>query len=344
MPAPIAILGAGSFGTALALLCAERHEVALWARRPELAEAMRSERRNPLYLSEFALPDAVRATADLAEALDGRELVLCALPSHGLRAVLTRAQPHLAAGAIVVCATKGLEEASGLTMNQVLEQVLPEAWHPRLVALSGPSFAREIALRNPTAVTLACRKETYAIAVQTTLSCPWFRCYTSDDPLGVQLAGALKNVVAVAAGISDGLALGPNSRAALMTRGLAEIARLGVRLGASPFTFLGLAGVGDLLLTCTSDLSRNRQVGLALGRGRKLDEVLSATRQVAEGVRTTHAVCALASGLGVEVPVAEAVRSVLAGDRVPAQALGALMTRQLESESEWMLLVPAALR
>lgn len=343
MPAPIAILGAGSFGTALALLCAERHEVALWARRPELAQAMRGAHRNPLYLCDFPLPDAVHATADLAEALDGRELVLCAVPSRGLRAAMTLARPHLAAGALLVCATKGLEEPSGLTMNQVLEEILPEPWHGRLVALSGPSFAREIALRHPTSVTLACRDETYAIAVQTTLSGPWFRCDTSDDPLGVQLAGALKNVVAIAAGVSDGLELGPDSRAALMTRGLAEIARLGVRLGASPFTFLGLAGVGDLLLTCTSDLSRNRQVGLALGRGAKLDEILAPMREVAEGVPTTHAVCALAARLGVEAPVAEAVRSVLAGEARPAQALAGLMTRQLESESEWMRLLPGAL-
>src|SRR3990172_3232330 len=210
MPAPIAILGAGSFGTALAIVFGGSHDVALWTRRPALAESIDRERRNPLYLSEFKLPTGVRVTSDLGEALASRELAICALPSQGLRALMKAAGPHLAAGSIVVCATKGLEEESGLTMNQVLEEVLPEDWHPRLVALSGPSFAREVASRMPTAVTLACREEAYAIAVQTTLSSPWFRCYTSQDPLGVQLAGALKNVVAIAAGISDGLELGTN--------------------------------------------------------------------------------------------------------------------------------------
>src|SRR3990172_1757979 len=260
MPAPIAILGAGSFGTALAIVFGGSHDVALWTRRPALAESIDRERRNPLYLSEFKLPTGVRVTSDLGEALASRELAICALPSQGLRALMKAAGPHLAAGSIVVCATKGLEEESGLTMNQVLEEVLPEDWHPRLVALSGPSFAREVASPIPTAVTPACREE----------------------------------AVAIAAGISDGLELGTNSRAALMTRGLAEVAGVGVRLGASPLTFLGLAGLGDLILTCTGDLSRNRHVGLELGRGRKLADVLAERRAVAEGVKTTPAACELA--------------------------------------------------
>jgi glycerol-3-phosphate dehydrogenase (NAD(P)+) len=344
MPAPIAILGAGSFGTALASLWGEVHDVALWARGPAVAEAIEETRHNPRYLSSFRLPDGVRATSDLKQALRDREFVVCCVPSHAARRVMTDASPHLGAGSVVVCATKGLEEETGLTMNQVIAEVLAAEWAPRLVALSGPSFAREIASGRPTSLTLACHEETYAIAVQTTLSGPSFRCYTSDDPLGVQIAGALKNVVAVAAGLSDGLELGPNSRAALMTRGLAEMARLGVRLGASPLTFLGLAGVGDLILTCTSDLSRNRRLGLELGRGRHLDEILASLHEVAEGVKTTHAACHLAAGCGVEVPVAEAIRSLLSGEATPAEALGGLMTRPLKSESEWMALAGGGLR
>jgi glycerol-3-phosphate dehydrogenase (NAD(P)+) len=343
MPAPIAILGAGSFGTALAILSGRAHDVVLWARAPEVAEAIHRDRRNPRYLSGFRLPDGVRATSDLKKALRDREFVVCAVPSHVVRRVMTEAAPDLAAGSIVVCVTKGLEEKSGLTMNQVMVEVLAEEWRPRLVALSGPSFAREIARGRPTSVTLACEMETYAIAVQTTLSGPSFRCYTSEDPVGVQLAGALKNVVAIAAGISDGLDLGPNSRAALMTRGLAEIARLGVRLGARPLTFLGLAGVGDLILTCTSDLSRNRRVGLQLGRGSKLTEILSSLHEVAEGVKTTHAACHLAKRCDVEVPVSEAIRSVLDGEATPARALRGLMTRPLKSESEWMAVAASEL-
>lgn len=343
MPAPIAILGAGSFGTALAILSGRAHDVMLWARAPGVAEAIHRDRRNPRYLSDFQVPDRVCATSDLTLALRGREFVVCAVPSHAVRHVMTEAAPAVAAGSIVVCATKGLEEESGLTMNQVIADVLSPEWRPRLVALSGPSFAREIAQGRPTSVTLACEDETYAIAVQTTLSGPSFRCYTSHDPVGVQLAGALKNVVAIAAGISDGLELGPNSRAALMTRGLAEIARLGVQRGARPLTFLGLAGVGDLILTCTSDLSRNRRVGLELGRGSKLGDILSSLHEVAEGVKTTHAACRLAAHCGVEVPVCEAIRSVLDGEATPALALRGLMTRPLESESEWMAVVASEL-
>jgi glycerol-3-phosphate dehydrogenase (NAD(P)+) len=308
----------------------------LWARNAELAEAIDRDHRNPRYLSSFRLPKTVRATSDLGRALRHREFVVCAVPSHAVRSLMTEAAPALAAGSVVVCATKGLEEESGLTMNQVLAEVLEGEWRPRLVALSGPSFAPEIAAGRPTAVTVASEEETYAIAVQTLFSGPRFRCYTSDDPLGVQLAGALKNVVAIAAGMSDGLELGPNSRAALMTRGLVEIARLGVGLGANPLTFLGLAGVGDLILTSTSDLSRNRRVGLELGRGRKLADILSDIREVAEGVKTTQAACQLASRCGVEVPVAQAVHSVLRGESTPSQTLRSLMRRPLESESEWM--------
>ena len=206
--------------------------------------------------------------------------------------------------------------------------------HPRLVFLSGPSFAKEVAARKATAVTLACRDETFAISVQASLSCPWFRCYSHDDVVGVELGGALKNVVAIAVGISDGLGLGLNARAALMTRGLREISRLGVARGANPLTFLGLAGMGDLILTCTGDLSRNRSVGLALGRGRRLQEIVGEMSQVAEGIRTTYGACALAEQSGVEMPIAFVMREILES-KIPVESVPELiMTRQLRNETE----------
>jgi glycerol-3-phosphate dehydrogenase (NAD(P)+) len=334
MSMPVAVIGAGSFGTCLAILCARDNEVRIWSRRPELAEAINLDHRNPQYLREQRLPDSVRATSDLAEALEGCELVICAVPSHGLRDVMTRAAPHISDEAILVSAVKGIEYESGMTMHQLLEDVLPPVHHPKLVCMSGPSFAREIAERKPTVVTLACREEAYAISVQATFSCPWFRCYSNTDVVGVEIAGALKNVIAIAVGISDGMDQGANSRAALMTRGLAEITRLGVRLGAETTTFLGLAGMGDLVLTCTGDLSRNRRVGRALGRGEALADILEEMGEVAEGVQTTRAACRLADRLGVEMPIADLVRQVIDGEKTPAEAGHELMTRQLRSERE----------
>jgi glycerol-3-phosphate dehydrogenase (NAD(P)+) len=222
----------------------------------------------------------------------------------------------------------------GKRMDQVFEDVLPAVHHPRLVVLSGPSFAREVADRRPTAVTLACREEAYAVSVQSSLSRPWFRCYTSPDVVGVELGGALKNVIAIAVGICDGLGLGLNARAGLMTRGLAEMQRLGVRMGANPITFLGLSGVGDLILTCTGDLSRNRRVGLELGQGRKLADILGDMSQVAEGVKTTEAVCRLADELGVDMPNCRMVRSVLRAEVTAREAAELLVRRQLRSEMD----------
>jgi len=334
MPTPVGVLGAGSFGTCLAMLCAREHEVTLWARDPETARAINQDRKNPRYLSDVPIPPSVRATADLGEALAGRELVICAVPSHGVRQVMGDAGRLLPEGALVVSTVKGIEIESGLLMHQVLAEALGPAHAARIVALSGPSFAHEIAKGKPTVVTVAARQEAYAVAVQTTLSCPWFRCYSNTDVVGVETGGALKNVIALAVGICDGLGLGDNARAALMTRGLAEITRLGVRLGADPLTFLGLSGMGDLVLTCTGGLSRNRAVGLELGRGRKLPDILAGMRQVAEGVRTTEAACRLAERLGVDLPIAGMVREVLAGELAPADAAERLMTRQLRSEQE----------
>jgi len=315
------------------MLCMGAHDVVLWARDPEVSRAINRDRRNPRYLSSFELPRGLQATSDLAEALAGRPLVICSVPSHGLRQLAAAAAPHFAPGSILVSTVKGIETETGLTMHQVLEQVLRGDGAPRVVCLSGPSFAREIAAGKPTVVTVAAKDEADAKQVQIALSCPTLRCYSNPDVIGVELGGSLKNVIAIAVGISDGLGLGHNARAALMTRGLAEITRLGVRLGASPLTFLGLAGVGDLILTCTGDLSRNRSVGLELGRGRKLTDILAGMREVAEGVRTTHAACTLAERVGSEMPIAFMVREVLDDVLEPADAVGRLMTRELKSET-----------
>jgi glycerol-3-phosphate dehydrogenase (NAD(P)+) len=331
---PVTVLGAGSFGTCLAVLAARQHDVTLWARDPAVAEAIAQQGRNPRYLTDIDLPDNIQATSDLAHAVEGSELVICAIPSHGVRDVMAQAGKEMDPEAIIVAAVKGIEVETGMTMGQVLADTLDPTFHPRLVSLSGPSFAREVALHKPTAVTLACREEAYAISVQTALSCPWFRCYTHDDVIGVEIGGALKNVVAIAIGMCDGLDQGLNARAGLMTRGLREITRLGVALGANPLTFLGLSGMGDLVLTCTGDLSRNRTVGLELGRGRSLEEIVAGMNQVAEGVRTTYAVCDLATRLGVEMPIAFAVRTVLQGEIAPQEAGSMLMTRQLRSETD----------
>jgi glycerol-3-phosphate dehydrogenase (NAD(P)+) len=316
------------------MLCAREHDVLLWARDEEVVETINREHRNPRYLSEISLPKGVRATSDLRETLDGREMVICALPSHSVREVMSRASPWIEPESLLVSAVKGIECDTCMTMHQVLEDVLPAVHHPRIVCLSGPSFAIEIARRLPTVVTLACREEAYAISVQATLSCPWFRCYSSTDVIGVEIGGALKNVIAIAIGIGDGQAQGFNSRAALMTRGLAEITRLGVRMGANRSTFLGLSGMGDLLLTCTGDLSRNRRVGLALGQGRELTSILEEMGEVAEGVQTTHAACQLAERLGVDLPISSMVRQVIDAELTPAEAGRALMTRQLRSETD----------
>lgn len=334
MSTPTAVLGAGSFGTCLAMVSARENDVKIWSRRADVAESINRDRRNPRYLTQHTLPDRIEATTDLRDALAGRELVIIAVPSHSMRDVMREAGPYIEPGAIIVSAVKGIEFETGHTMHGVLEDVLDAEHHPRLVALSGPSFAAEIAEHQPTVVTLACREEAYAISVQATLSCPWFRCYTHDDVVGVETAGALKNVIAIAVGMSDGQGGGLNARAALMTRGLAEITRIGVAQGASPETFLGLSGMGDLMLTCTGDLSRNRRVGLGLGRGESLEDILAELGEVAEGIHTTRAAVRLADRLGVEAPIATQVRMVLDGEKTPREAGHTLMTRQLKSERD----------
>jgi glycerol-3-phosphate dehydrogenase (NAD(P)+) len=331
---PIAVLGAGSFGTCLALLCGRDHDVTIWARDPGIAETINRDRKNPRYLTDIEIPKGVRASSDLAETLEGRELVICAIPSHGVRDVMTRAAQHLPQHAILVSTVKGIETGTCMLMDEVFRDTLDSGHHPRLTFLSGPSFAREIADGQPTGVTIVCREEAFAISVQQSISRPHFRCYTSTDVVGVELAGALKNVVAIAVGICDGLGFGLNARAAVMTRGLREITRLGVEMGADPLTFLGLAGMGDLVLTCTGDLSRNRQVGLALGAGQKLSEIVSGMNEVAEGIRTTEAACELARRHRIELPIAAMVRDIIDGKVTPSEGAQQLMSRQLKSENE----------
>ena len=317
------------------MLVGRAGDVRLWSRTGDIADAINLEHRNPRYLSEALIPESVRGTTVLEEAVRGAELVICAVPSHGLRDVMSQIGPYLSPDAILVSAVKGIEFETGMTMSQVLADVLDPVHHPRITVLSGPSFAHEIAQQKPTVVTIACRHESYAISVQATLSCPWFRCYSQTDTIGVELGGALKNVIALAVGIHDGMEQGHNSRAALMTRGLAEITRLGVELGAMPNTFQGLAGMGDLVLTCTGDLSRNRRVGIALGQGQNLEDIIAELGQVAEGVETTRAACRLGDRVGVELPIAQGVREILDGVRTPEQAGASLMTRQLRSEVDY---------
>jgi glycerol-3-phosphate dehydrogenase (NAD(P)+) len=334
-PVRAAVLGAGSFGTCLSILLAQRgFDVTLWARNPDTASGINRSRRNPHYLREFDLGEHIRATSSLEEALAGRELLLSVVPSHGVREVWRRAAPAVDPRALVISATKGIEVGTGKLMSEVLRDELPPALHPRIVVLSGPSFAEELARGRPTAVALACRNESYAIAAQTMISTPSLRCYSTPDVTGVELAGALKNVIAIAVGVVDGLGLGLNSRAALITRGLAEITRLGLRLGAERATFQGLAGMGDLVLTCTGDLSRNRQLGLRIAQGERVEDVVASTHQVAEGLRTTRSAYELAQKHAVEMPITEAAYRLLYEGRPLEVVMRELTTRQLRSELE----------
>ena len=303
--------------------------VTLWAHEPEVAQEINARHRNDMFLPEAPLHESLRATTDVADAVRGAPIVVSASPSHAVRTVMTGTAAALAPGALVISVTKGLE-ADGLErMTEVLGEVLPA--HARIVALSGPTFAREVYEGQPTACTVA-GAEQAAREAQRVLSTSVFRVYTSDDVVGVELAGALKNVVAIAAGIAEGLGLGDNPRAALITRGLAEITRLGVALGAKPLTFMGLAGMGDLVLTATGPQSRNRSLGFELGRGTPLETILARRVSVAEGVATARAAVALGERAGVELPIAFEVAQVLFHRKPPRQALGALMERALKSE------------
>lgn len=329
----ISVIGAGSWGTALADLLAKKgDDVTLWVYETDLAERLRSSRVNDLYLPGFTLSAGLQYTSDLATAVQGREVLVLVPPSQVMRQVVQQAVPHLQPGALIVSASKGIENDSLLPMSDVLFAVLPPSCHSRLAFLSGPSFAREVAAGMPTAVVAASRDDAAARETQQLFSTDTFRVYANHDIVGVELGGAIKNVIAVGAGIADGLGFGYNTRAALITRGLAEITRLGLAMGADRETFSGLAGMGDLVLTCTGDLSRNRSVGIELGKGRKLEEILGGMRMVAEGVKTTLSTWQLANRLGVEMPITEQVYRVLYEGKDPRAAVTDLMLRELKHE------------
>jgi glycerol-3-phosphate dehydrogenase (NAD(P)+) len=326
----IAVIGAGGWGTALAKILFENDlDVTLWCREEEVLRSISERSENDRFLPGIALPGGLRTTGELEEAVSGSETILLAVPSPYMRSVVSALAPSARAVLSVVSATKGLEEATHFRMSEVISQTLGGVTP---VVLSGPTFAREVALGEPTALVAASASLERAKEIQELFSTESFRIYTNDDILGVELGGALKNVIALAVGVATGLGLGHNPRAALMTRGLAEIARLVEAMGGRRETLFGLAGMGDLVLTCTGHLSRNRQVGIELGKGRSLGEVLSGMEQVAEGVRTTHAAVTLAREHGVEMPIVFQMERLLRGETTAEEAMGELMTRPLKAE------------
>jgi glycerol-3-phosphate dehydrogenase (NAD(P)+) len=328
----VSVLGAGSWGTALAVhLGRAGHDVRLWARDPALAAVVARDRSNPRYLQGVPLPESVRTIASLEEAVTQSAFVLFVIPSHGLRAVAREAAPHLRRDAVLVSAAKGIETE---TLNRMSEVVGQEAGGHPVVVLSGPSFAAEVARGLPTAVLAASAHAEAAAAVQEQFRGRGLRLYVSDDVAGVEIGGALKNVIAIAAGAVEGLGLGHNAMAALITRGLAEISRLACAVGGRRETLAGLSGLGDLVLTCTGDLSRNRRVGIELARGRVLADILAGLHMVAEGVRTTGAALALGQRYGVELPIASQMSAVLDGSVSPLQAVEVLMGRRQRPESD----------
>jgi glycerol-3-phosphate dehydrogenase (NAD(P)+) len=331
--ANVAIVGSGAWGTALGAHAARLdHQVKMWALEPEVVDEVNARHKNSLFLPDVPLPEPIRATGDPAEAVVGADLVVLVPPSKFLRSVSERIAPHVSPGATVVVATKGIEEGTLTLMSEVLAETLPRVGADRLAFLSGPSFAKEVARGLPTDVAVGSHRMTAARVVQRLVHSPMFRVYTSADPIGVQVGGAVKNVIAVAAGACDGLDLGTNARAALIARGLAEITRLGVALGANPLTFLGMAGVGDLVLTCTGPLSRNRTLGMKLAEGVDAKAYLAGVRSVAEGYYTAAAAHDLAEKLGVDMPITEQVYHVLHRGRPLLEALKLLVTRAEKEE------------
>lgn len=328
----VTVLGAGSWGTTLANLLARKgEEVRIWAYEREVVDAINATHVNPIFLADSPLEPSLRAFSDPAEALAGAEAVLSVPPSHALRPVLRNVRGAIPPGMLFVSATKGLEPDTLALMSDVVAAELPDA---RMVVLSGPSFAREVYEDRPTAVVASSADANAAQEAQQLFATPRFRVYSNEDVVGVELGGALKNVMAIAAGVLDGLELGANARAALLTRGLAEITRLGVRMGANPLTFAGLAGMGDLILTATGDLSRNRQLGMALARGETYEAYRARHRTVAEGANAAEAAAKLGRKLGVELPISEQVAEILFRGQAPAEAIGALMERTLKAE-QW---------
>jgi glycerol-3-phosphate dehydrogenase (NAD(P)+) len=329
----LAVIGGGSWGTALALALAPKHSsVRLWVYEQDLADTINRTRVNDVFLPGFELPANVDAGSDLAWAVEGADTVLGVMPSHHARSIYSQLAPHVTPDMIFVSATKGLEQDSLLRISEVMHKVLSACFAPRIGVLSGPTFALEIARGEPAAIVISSDDPDLARTVQQRFAGPAFRLYTNSDPVGVEIAAALKNVIAIAAGVCAGLGLGANTMAALITRGLAEITRLAVAAGGSARTLAGLAGLGDLVLTCNGELSRNRTVGYQLGQGKSLDEILSGMRMVAEGVHTTSAAVALARRHGIEVPIAAQMNAVLYDNKPARAALRDLMDRSLKEE------------
>lgn len=328
----IAVIGAGTWGTTFASMLAEHHDTLIWAREPEVAEAISSEHVNPLFLPDVALDPSLRASTSLDEVVDDRELVTVVVPTQHLRGVATQLGSSVRPDAAILSLAKGIEQGTLLRPTQVIAELTTAHDPQRLGVMSGPNLAKEIAAGQPSATVVALPDGTLARRVQSDLMNPRFRVYTSTDVVGCEIGGAVKNVIAIAAGMADGFGYGWNTRAALITRGLAEVARLGVALGGNPLTFLGLAGNGDLIATCSSTQSRNHRVGLELGRGRALADILADTTMVAEGVTSAPAVLALANRMGVDLPIVSEVHAVLSGRRSAGDVVDALMGRAGTSE------------
>lgn len=329
MATKVAVIGAGSWGTAVAAIAATRTPTVLWARRPELAEQIAGEHRNGDYLADYPLPDALQATASLEEALQDADVVVMGVPSHGFRAILEEAAPHLQPTTPIVSLTKGVEQETLKRMTEVIAEALPDNPHG---VLTGPNLAKEIMAGQPAASVVAMTDDDIAAELQAIFSTDAFRVYTNPDVVGCELAGALKNVMAIASGMADGMGFGDNTKAALITRGLAELTRLGCALGGDPLTFSGLAGMGDLVATCISRQSRNRHVGEQLGQGRTIDEIIAEMKMVAEGVKTSRAVLQLGRQHDVELPIAEQVVAVLYEGKKAVDMIPALMRREAKPE------------
>ena len=333
MTGSVAIIGAGSWGTALAIVLAPRFDrIRLWAYEADLVERMATTRINDVFLAGFPLPPNVEPTTNLAAALDGAASVVGVMPSRFARGLYGAMLPHLRSEMRFVSATKGLENRTLLRMSEVARQVIGEKFQPRVAVLSGPTFAKEVARGEPTALVISSEDQELAASIQRDFSGPSFRLYTNDDPAGVEIGAALKNTIAIGAGICQGLGLGNNSIAALITRGLAEITRLAVAMGGQARTLSGLAGLGDLVLTCTGELSRNRRVGIELAKGRKLDDIVSTMTMIAEGIETTSAAVDLGRKFKVDMPITQQMDSILRGGRSPREAIRELMDRTLKNE------------
>lgn len=329
----LAIIGAGSWGTALAIVLAPRFDrVRLWVYEADLAARMAATRENDLYLPGFTLPELVQVTSSLEVALEGAGMVLSVVPSHLVRGLYQQMLPFLDDSMVFASATKGLENGTLLRMSEVIREVLQPRLSPRIAVISGPTFAREVAQLEPTALVVASEDAGLGEEIQAAFSGPTFRLYANQDPIGVEVGGAIKNVVALGAGVLHGLGLGHNPMAALITRGLAEMTRLAVAMGGKPLTLAGLAGLGDLVLTCHGELSRNRMVGIELARGRSLDEIVGSMRMVAEGIKTTTAAVDLASRYGVEMPISRQMFEMLHSRVSPREAIRQLMERSLKGE------------